>query len=87
MFKAIKTIRSHSGYARFLAECDVDDDGEVMVVREVPRQADIPSPYAYSLTWPVYRHNGKEIIIRETVHRCYQVFDASQMISIVPLGV
>lgn len=76
MPKPLKTIRSHVGHARFLAECDQDDQGEIVVVREVPRQEDIPSPYAYSPEWQVYRWKGREVIVRETSHRCYMVFAA-----------
>ena len=68
MLKRIKRIRSHAGHARFLAECAEEAMGWI------PRQEDIPSPYAYSPEWPVEDWNGKPVVIRETSHRCYDVF-------------
>lgn len=77
--KLLKTIRSHAGHARFLAECDGHDSErwEDCCFGYLPRclAADIPSPYAYSASWPLYRWNGKRVLVRETSHRCYQVFE------------
>jgi hypothetical protein len=72
--KALKTIRSHAGYSRFLATLDLDSEGLPVVVREIPRPSNIPSPYSYSPEWEVYRLNGREVIVRETAQRCYNVF-------------
>lgn len=74
MRKALKTIRSHSGYARFLRELEQDNEGYARILREVPMPNDIPSPYHYGSTWPVYRWRGQEVFVRETAHKCYQVF-------------
>lgn len=72
--KALKTINSHAGHARFLATLEPDEDGCAKVIREIPRRNDIPSPYAYSPEWPVYSLDGREVIIRETSHKKFQVF-------------
>ena len=69
--KRIKRMRSHSAHARYLHQTDV--------IGEIPAQADIPSPYAYSQRWFVYLYSGstppKNVIIRETSHRCFDVFE------------
>lgn len=64
----IKRIRSHTGYARFLANC--------LFVDTMPRQADIPSPYAYSSEHVVYKYEptGQNVIIVETAHKQFDVF-------------
>lgn len=65
----IKKINSHVGKARYLAECSDDPIGFI------PRQKDIPSPYVYSQTHVVWRHeNGRQIFIVETSHKKYEVF-------------
>jgi hypothetical protein len=65
----VRRIRSHTGHARFIAECDEHEVGEI------ERREDIPSPYAYSPKWPVYRHpKWGNVVIRETSHRCFDVF-------------
>jgi hypothetical protein len=75
--KPLKTIRSHTGFSRFMAELDTDDNGDLIIVREIPRsEFKIPSPYDCGPTWFVYRYKGKEVITVETSHRCYQVFAA-----------
>ena len=67
MLKRVKRITSHAGYARFLAECEDTS-------YSIPRQADIPSPYAYSPEWDVWDYQGKHVIVRETAHKRYDVF-------------
>jgi hypothetical protein len=77
-FKLLKTIRSHVGHARWIAECDWTDDGEDMVsLGFIARcqRANIPSPYAYSPSTELHRWNGKKVFLSETSHRCYQVFE------------
>lgn len=69
MLKRIKRITSHSGHARFLAECEEEPAGEI------PRQYDIPSPYSYAYIWPVYQRMGKLVLIRETAHKQFDVFE------------
>lgn len=71
MKTTLKTIRSHVGMSRFLAE--VSDEP----VREIPRDANIPSPYAYSPTHNVWQWGNREIIIVETSHKVYKIFDAN----------
>jgi len=65
---AIKTIRSHVGYARFLATCI--DAGWIAKVEG------IPSPFSYSRHWPLLQQqDGKLVFVRETSHKIYQVFE------------
>ncbi len=64
----IKRIKSHAGHARFLADLDGAPAGWI------PRQPDIPSPYAYSSEWIVFQHGKVPVIIVETAHRQYDVF-------------
>ena len=67
MLQRVKRITSHAGYARFLAECEDTP-------HSIPRQADIPSPYAYSPAWDVLDYQGKHVVVRETAHKRYDVF-------------
>lgn len=66
----IKTITSHTGLARFLNTLTSDDP-----IGYIPRQADIPSPYAYSAVWSVWDLDGKPVIWRETRHKRYEIFE------------
>jgi hypothetical protein len=74
--KPLLTIRSHTGYSRLLYGGDIELDEEEMpvIVREIPAIPEIPSPYSFSAEWEVYRFRGREVVIRETSHRCHQVF-------------
>ena len=72
MLKRIKRIRSHTGHARFLAECAEEPMGWI------PCQPDIPSPYAYSQEWTVWEWQGRAVMIRETSHRCFDVFEVPE---------
>ena len=69
--KKLKTMNSHAGLARWLAEVSEEP------VAYVPRKAfaSVPSPYAYSSTKAVFRWNGKEVVWFETRHRHYEVFE------------
>lgn len=81
--KRIKVITSHAGHARFLAECDEETPGrgDLVILGYIPRRTDIPSPYAYSPMWTVYRWNGRPVIVRETSHKRYEVFAVSGPLS------
>jgi hypothetical protein len=71
MLDRINRIRSHAGHGRYLATCDD-------TVYVIPRQTDIPSPYAYSPTHTVYYDTiaRRYVVIVETSHKCYDVFVA-----------
>ncbi len=69
MLKRIKRITSHVGVCRFHADCSLEPVGVIQ------RQADIPSPYAYSPEWAVWAWQGKTVILRETAHKQYDVFE------------
>jgi hypothetical protein len=66
----VKRITSHAGHARFLAETDGDDP-----IGYIPRQPNIPSPYHFSERWAVWSHGGKPVVIVETAHKRYDVFE------------
>lgn len=68
-FTVLKTINSHAGKYRWLAELDE------MPVGYIPRVMAIPSPYASSPTDIVWKWNGRNVISRETRHKYYQVFE------------
>lgn len=69
--KKIKTIRSHSGLAQWLAETSEEPIGYLARVQV----EEIPSPYAYSPSKPIYDWNGKAVIWFETKHRYYEIFE------------
>jgi hypothetical protein len=71
MLTKIKTIRTHVGLSRWLAEVSEEPIGYLARCQV----ADIPSPYAYSPTKPVWNWNGKDVIWSETKHRHYEVFE------------
>lgn len=64
----IKRITSHSGHARFLAETADEPVGYI------PRQ-DIPSPYHSSPTHLVHDWNERRVVVVETSHRRFDVFE------------
>lgn len=73
ILKKIKTITSHTGHARYLAECDESPIFWLVNSDEIPRDK-----FSYSCTVQVLRHHtsrGSEaVIIRETSHKRYEVF-------------
>jgi hypothetical protein len=69
-YKKIKTINSHAGLARYLAETEDEAVGYIPTPRE------IPSPYAYSASTPLLKHaSGRIVFIKETRHKHYEVFE------------
>jgi hypothetical protein len=74
--KRIKRITSHVGLSRYMASLDT-------TMWVTPRIAAIPSPYAYSPTHTIYqdvlRNKPIHVIIIETAHKQYDVFDASNL--------
>jgi len=68
--KRLKTITSHTGLARFLAE--TEDLDEWLARCQVD---DIPSPYAYSPTKTILKWGDRKVIYFETKHRRYEVFE------------
>lgn len=75
MLKPLKTMTSHVGLARWLAE--VSDEP----VAYAPRieMAEVPSPYRYSPIIPVYEWNGMRVVWFEVAHKRYQVFPAPEV--------
>lgn len=75
--KPPKKLRSETAYARFLIECDHDADGDLAIVREIPRHAEIAGVYGHSPMIPVLRWNGIEVVVREVRQCVYEVYEAS----------
>ena len=67
--KKIKTITRYAGLARFLAQWDDLPCGQIL------HPAEIKTPYFFGQTTPVFFWKGKQIIIPETAHRRYQVWE------------
>jgi hypothetical protein len=65
--KRVKVLTSYAAHSRFFAELSDDAIGVI------PKQ-DIPSPYRYSPTHDVWDWHGTPVIIVETKHRRYEVF-------------
>ena len=84
-WRRVRRITSHVGKSRFMSECDPPgaEDGP-QSVGVVPRQAQIPSPYAYSPYHDVLRWHGKNVIIVETRHKTYDVFEVPANVEILP---
>lgn len=72
--KRVRVLSGYSAHARFLAETGEGYLGEI------PREAGIPSPYRYSPTHVVLDWNGVPVIIVETKHRRYEVFEVTGQI-------
>lgn len=82
MPKPLRTIRGHTAYARFLwdsGDMELDANGDLLIVREIPRPKSVPSPYVYSETAIVHRYRGREVVISETCHNTYKVFAVSDL--------
>ena len=75
---AVKTIRSHAGLARLLANgLEKDAEGDLVVAGYIPRVEEIPSPFAYSPVQAVYREagTGRHVFWREVAHKTYCLFE------------
>ena len=73
--KRIKTITSHAGLARFYAECDDAGEGKAIAYLARCQIEEIPSPYRYSPTVTIGLWNGKRVVVFETRHRHYEIFE------------
>jgi hypothetical protein len=71
MLKRIKRVRGYAAHSRYLAELAETPSGYI------PMQHDIKTPFAYSPSWTVWRHcpTGRLVIVCETAHRQYDVFE------------
>ena len=67
-FRRVKVLSGYAAHARFLAE--LDDE----LIGYVPHQ--IPSPHRYNPVHAVnrWRGRGKHVIVVETAHRRYEVY-------------
>jgi hypothetical protein len=64
--RRVRVLTSHSGYARFLAEC-----GETLGT--IPTLVD--QPYRSSPTHAVMEWQGRKVFTAETKHKRYEVFE------------
>lgn len=71
--KRLRVLTGYAAHARFNAEIAESD----FYAYEIARIPSIPSPYAYSPTHTVSLWRGVPIIIVETKHRRYEVFDVT----------
>lgn len=83
--KRIKRITSHVGWGRYLTD-ELENEGEP--IGQIDRITYVPSPYAYSPTWRVYRtiKGGKNVIVVETAHKRYDVFELPPGMTIKPVS-
>jgi hypothetical protein len=70
-YHRIKMINSHAGYSRLLAECD-DLPAESAFI---PSPRDIKSPYEFSASTIIMDWSGKQIFVKETSHKHYEVWE------------
>lgn len=70
--KRLKVLTSYAAHARHCAEESSRQVGYI------PHQSDIPSPYAYSPSRPVYKWRGKYTVTYETRHRRFEVFEVPE---------
>lgn len=71
--KRLKVITSHVGVSRWLAECTHYSNDE-MAIGWLPRDENVPSPYAYSPVDIVTVWRDKPVVIREVAHKRWYVF-------------
>ena len=74
--KRLKTITSHAGYARWLAETS---EQPISWIARCDTTS-IPSPYAYSPSTGVYRWNDHDVVSFEVRHKRYEIYE-------VPAGI
>lgn len=79
-WKRVKRMKSHTDHARFLAEAEEEPAGYVAN----HHSAHIPSPYAHSPSHTVYKHKGKNVILKETAHRQFDVHEVPEGVKIHP---
>lgn len=65
-WKVVKVIPSHAGLSRWHGEAG---DG----IGWVANPAQIPSPYAWGPSNLVYKWQGKNVIVKETSHKRYEI--------------
>ena len=75
MLKRVKVITGYTANGRFFRETGKH-------LGYIPRQTDIPSPYAYSPSHIVCEWRGKAVIQVETLHRRYEVFEVPKHMKI-----
>lgn len=76
--KRVKVLKGYRAHAIFLCSLKHDaymldgvtpaDGSNLAVAGYVPRQPDIPSPYAYSPAWPVFQHPEYGLVLLSGRH-------------------
>ena len=69
--KRIKIIKSHKGLAIWLSKTSDEPIGYLARCQV----EEIPSPYAYSPSKPIYTWGDKQVVWFETSHKHYEVFE------------
>ncbi len=77
--KRVKVATGHAAHARFLQHIDE------VPIGQIPRQRDIPSPYAFSPVDIVWNWKGKRIIGHETSHARFEFFEIPTDMTISPV--
>lgn len=77
----LKTITSHSGLARWYHN-EASPEPVGYIARH--HMEHIPSPYAYSPTHIVHGYKGKNVIVKETRHKRYEVHEVPKHVTIHP---
>ncbi len=65
--RKVQTLRGYTSLSRFMAALSEEP------VTEIPRQ--IATPYVYSPTHPVFGWGDRRVIIAETAHLRYEVYE------------
>ena len=80
----IKTLRSHTAFAKFLAELRHDENGYLVIAGHMPRfVSPVKGRYIYSPTTKVYvlgdAPESRLVVYAEVKHRTYEIWDVSSM--------
>ena len=70
--KQLRIVRSHKGIAKIMAEFDANPIGEINRI--------ITTPYASGPTHKIWNWKGRSVIVAETDHKVYRVFEVDQRI-------
>lgn len=69
MFKRIRVLNGYAAHARFCGECESDFAGHIPAFTQ--------GAYSYSPSMAVRTWGTKRVVIVETRHRRYEVFDVT----------
>jgi hypothetical protein len=73
--KRIKTLRSHTAHARWIAECDWGTDDDMKIAGYLPSHLMPMRPRYHSAPcFAAFVWRGQPHLTIETSHRCYEVW-------------